>query len=258
MTGTEAMHPALDRWLAGLDDPAVVESWLAWAAETGADVPAGGEQMAWEAERAAVAARAAEAFARFEATVPPRFRGAWLADFEERQGPGGEVIPAVVDRDGRPVAQTLDRFGKDLAAQNLILAGPPGRGKTRAAVTVAYLAAAAAAFRAEALPAVWSVAALLDALKPSPGNDPSLWQSVKAVPLLVLDDLAHTRPTEWAIERMWMLTDARSAAGLRTVVTTNAAWPGLVATWGTPTMDRIRDASVIVVLEGESLRKPAW
>lgn len=40
------------------------------------------------------------------------------------------------------------------------------------------------------------------------------------VPLLVIDDLGKTRPTDWTVQHLWSLLNARYNAGLPTVVTT--------------------------------------
>lgn len=138
-------------------------------------------------------------------------------------------------------------------ATTLFLVGPPGVGKT--------YAAAAAALRAVAGIDVewWSVAGLLDALRPGRGDVAErVWDAVLAVDLLVLDDLAHTRASEWAAERLWMLADARSGNRLRTIVTTNATFPELEEVWGRATMDRLADGIAVVRFAGESKRTPLW
>jgi DNA replication protein DnaC len=140
------------------------------------------------------------------------------------------------------------------AGRHLFLAGPAGTGKTHAATAVAFR------FLAESGRTVawWSVPSLLDALRPGQGDTETTWGRVRAADLLVLDDLAHTRPTEWAVERMWMLADARVGAELRTVITTNATWDDLTSTWGAATMDRFRAGTMVVKLAGESMRRPLW
>ncbi len=67
--------------------------------------------------------------------------------------------------------------------------------------------------------------------------------------------MARTRPTEWASERVWMLTDYRVTHDLRTIVTTNATGEALAETWGDGTVDRLRDAATLIRVTGESQRR---
>jgi DNA replication protein DnaC len=140
------------------------------------------------------------------------------------------------------------------AGRHLFLIGPAGTGKTHAATAVAFRYLAEHGGQV----AWWSVPSLLDALRPGQGDTETTWARVRTADLLVLDDLAHTRPTEWAVERMWMLADARVGAELRTVITTNATWDDLTSTWGAATMDRFRAGTMVVKLAGESMRRPLW
>lgn len=171
-------------------------------------------------------------------TVPAIYRGVTWEGLRPEQKPGD-----------------LAAWLGNAAGRHLFLAGPAGTGKTHAATAVAFR------FLAErgGQVAWWSVPSLLDALRPGQAGDvETTWQRVRTADLLVLDDLAHTRPTEWAVERMWMLADARVGAELRTVITTNATWDDLTATWGAATMDRFRSGTMVVKLAGESMRRPLW
>lgn len=99
-----------------------------------------------------------------------------------------------------------------------------------------------------------SLAALIDSLRGDGGDD--AWRRAKNTPFLVLDDFAHIRPTDWGVERVWMLADHRVNAGLRTVITTNAAFDALRDVWGAGTMDRLTEAATSVTITGASQRKP--
>ena len=52
------------------------------------------------------------------------------------------------------------------------------------------------------------------------------------MPLLALDDLGAECPTEWAVETLSSLIDARTAAGLPTVVTSNYRIGQVRDLWG--------------------------
>ena len=151
-------------------------------------------------------------------------------------------------------APLLDAWVANPGALTLALGGDVGVGKTYAAAAVAN---AVAALRLRVDPHIrpvawWTVAGLLDALRRD--QDDTVWTEAREAALLVLDDLAHTRPTEWAVERLWMLIDHRVSNGMRQVVTSNADWQVLTATWGAGTMDRLSEDAVFVRLTGSSLR----
>lgn len=176
--------------------------------------------------------------------LPVRYRRATVADLTPEQH-CGDVAEFGVRKDDAPT---------------LLIGGDMGTGKTFAA------AACATAFALEAIGrgkpregrvAFWTVAALLEAIRPGADDPERVWRHVKDAPLLVLDDWANLRVTEWAVERMWMLADHRYTAGLPQVVTLQAAWPAVVEAWGAATMDRLRDGARVLDFAGTSLRRRA-
>lgn len=176
--------------------------------------------------------------------VPPIYRRAHLSALHEAQQPA-----------------TLKRWIAAQDARNLFLVGPNGTGKTWAAYAILNDVAASMLVRRPVAvygPSACSLAALLDALRPQAPEPERTWERVKSAPLLLLDDMAHTRPTDWAVERMWMLADHRTTHDLRTIVTTNTTEKLLAEAWSLATLDRLVDASVAVKVLGESLRGPSW
>lgn len=134
----------------------------------------------------------------------------------------------------------------------LVLRGPVGCGKTHLAVA-AYRACVAGGV----LPAVAvTVPALLDGLRP--GREPvEALHTCEDARLLLLDDLAAERATDWTAETLYRLIDARYARRLPTIVTTNATGAmirenlgdrvasrlnalGQLVSWPTDTPDRRR------------------
>jgi len=103
----------------------------------------------------------------------------------------------------------------------LVIAGGTGRGKTR-------LAAAIGNYRREADPGVLFVIVpdLLDRLRSAfnPQNPKAydeVFEQVRNVPLLILDDLGSQTGTPWAEEKLFQLLNYRYNACLPTVITTS-------------------------------------
>lgn len=110
--------------------------------------------------------------------------------------------------------------------------GEPGRGKTYAAahaVRVAVERGGAGSASAKLL----SAKQLLDSIRDGfNGGDRDALRRAERVPLLALDDLGAERPTDWAIETLTGLIDARTAEGLPTIVTSNYSLGQLREVWG--------------------------
>ncbi|MDP2673720.1 MAG: ATP-binding protein [Dehalococcoidia bacterium] len=103
----------------------------------------------------------------------------------------------------------------------LVIAGPSGRGKTR-------LAAAIGNYRREMDPGVLFVIVpdLLDRLRSSfnpqdPRAYDDVFEQVRNVSLLILDDLGSQTGTPWAEEKLFQLLNYRYNACLPTVITTS-------------------------------------
>ncbi|HCB07570.1 MAG TPA: hypothetical protein DEQ43_25520 [Nocardioides bacterium] len=179
-----------------------------------------------------------------ERSVPPIYRDASLPRLT------GDQKPA-----------ELTRWIEDTTARVLWLVGAPGTGKTYAAYAVAaHMAAGNGLVRATlgGAPSAWTLAGLLDDMRPQAGDPEGAFKAAKEAPLLVLDDLAHTQATAWAVERLWMLADYRTTHDLRTILTTNTTSGRLAEAWGEAAIDRFLDRAVIVKMTGQSRRGLAW
>lgn len=111
--------------------------------------------------------------------------------------------------------------------------GEPGRGKTYAAACAVRLWVSRSS-PAELTARLVTASELLEEARRSFG-DRSAFDAAgfaSRVPLLALDDLGAERPTEWAMETLSRIVDARVAAGLPTIVTSNLTIGGLRDLWG--------------------------
>lgn len=106
--------------------------------------------------------------------------------------------------------------------------GLPGRGKTYAAAAAVRMAVMAG-WDARLVTAK----ALLDAVKAEwDGGEKGTIYRAERYRLLALDDLGVERPTEWSMETITGLIDARVASGLPTIVTSNFSLGELRDRWG--------------------------
>jgi DNA replication protein DnaC len=131
-------------------------------------------------------------------------------------------------RSGNPANE--ERFRRACEAANafarkpdgwLVLVGPSGSGKTHLAAAIANQCVASGH------PVLFIVVPdLLDHLRASfsPSSDityDELFEQVRNVPLLILDDLGSQSSTPWAKEKLYQIVNHRYNARLPTVVTSN-------------------------------------
>lgn len=121
-----------------------------------------------------------------------------------------------------------EAFERAMDGRGTYLYGLPGRGKTyaaAAAVRMAVLRGLRARLRTSK--------GLLDAIRAEwDGGERVALACAQSCDLLALDDLGVEKPTEWAVETITDLVDARVAAGLPTIVTSNYGLGELRDRWG--------------------------
>jgi len=133
----------------------------------------------------------------------------------------------------------------------LVLRGRVGTGKTHEAVAAYRWLVAHGTLPAVAV----AVPALLDGLRP--GRDPvESLAAVEDARVLLLDDLAAERATDWTAEVLYRVIDARYARALPTIVTTNATAAMIREGLGDRIASRLNGLGMIVTLDGPDRRTP--
>jgi len=134
----------------------------------------------------------------------------------------------------------------------LVIRGPVGVGKTHEAVAAFRFLVGERAM----LPAVAvAVPAFLDGLRP--GRTPvETLDAVEGARLLLLDDLAAERASDWTAEVLYRVIDARYARRLPTIVTTNATGELIRANLGERVASRLNGLGMVVTLDGPDRRTP--
>jgi DNA replication protein DnaC len=139
--------------------------------------------------------------------------------------------------------------------RNLLLLGSVGVGKTHVAL------AAARAWLHYYQRAWWftSMPKLLDQIRPSAEHSDVALDRAIRVPLLVLDDLGGERPTEWTMERLFIVVNQRWLENRPTVATSNLAVESgqgpLPDAIGARTYSRLVQDAVVVQMAGRDLRR---
>ena len=134
----------------------------------------------------------------------------------------------------------------------LVLVGGVGRGKTHLAAAIANEVLAGGS------PCLFTVVPeLLDHLRSTfaPGSDiryDELFEQVKIVPLLVLDDLGTENATPWAEEKLYQIINYRYNNCLPTVITTNRSLGSIDPRIASRMQDH--SLAVVVIIEGDDYR----
>lgn len=172
--------------------------------------------------------------ARWEERLPADYREASLGDFEDN------------------LARTLLRAYRDETVRNIVLAGPTDAGKTHAAYALGRMAV-----EEDRWVEAWSVFDLMKQMLPD-GDAVLMEKRAKGCSVLIVDDLGATKASEFAVETMTSIVDARVSRRLLTVWTTNATEDELAAVWQVRMMSRMRHGLAAITMPARGNRKPAW
>lgn len=186
---------------------------------------------------------------RLSSHIPKRFQGAGWDRFPVTEIDPGLV--AYVREYATNIGERLDR------GAGLWLEGATGTGKT----TLAMLVCRAAVDAGRSI-ATYSVPRLLQEIRDTFDDDrgtADLLGRLARVDLLHLDDLGAEKRTEWVLEQLYTLVDARYEAERSVIVTTNIVdRDTLEAQVGERTASRLTEMCEQYTLVGNDMRGRVW
>lgn len=160
-----------------------------------------------------------------------------------------------------PIPETARQWlTKGFEADGLAIVGLIGRGKTHLAWQTAKAWAAACLDQpgARYLPTVVAHRAteLFDTLRPdAPDNPYKVLERAKNAGLLILDDIAAAKPSEWTQERLYELIDERYVQQRPLLLTADVP-PAKLANWVGPRVaSRLTEMCAVQVLNGPDYRR---
>jgi DNA replication protein DnaC len=156
------------------------------------------------------------------AQIPVPFRYKFLDDFDEMSG--GQPVPDIVRLKGM-LSSTADSIMAGNAPKGFFLWGSPGTGKT----FFSYIALNYLMFRTHRAGRFASISSqfyqrIRDTFNEESvkhGQASTLIEALSNVPYLVLDDVGVQRNTDWELEMLYNLIDARYANKRLTIITSN-------------------------------------
>jgi DNA replication protein DnaC len=193
-----------------------------------------------EMQRAHATAARARRLDDWARRVPARFAGARLDGLWPNQDPDGAVSGFLGS-----------------GAATLLLVGGTGAGKSHTAYAVGQAAVDGGGWATGG-----TVGDLVDALREDQGSGGGqVYADLVAADVVILDELGMERGTEFSLEMVQRVIDARWRDARTLVVTTNLTAEQIEIRYGSRVLDRLRDGALIVKLTGDSARRErlmAW
>jgi DNA replication protein DnaC len=167
--------------------------------------------------------------------------------------------PPVTDIEPRAVVGAVRSFTNRIddhldAGRGLWFVGPVGTGKTTLAMLVSR-----AALRAGRSVAIYSLPRLLNEIRDTHRAERShlaLLDRLTAVDLLHIDDVGAERTTDWVLEELYSIVNARYEDQRAMVITTNLDYDELAEQISPRTVSRLAEICDQLPLEGVDRRVP--
>jgi DNA replication protein DnaC len=179
------------------------------------------------------------------AVIPKRYR-----DVSFERPPVTEIEPEEVVKQTRKFADRIDEHLD--AGRGLWFMGPIGTGKTTLAMLVSK-----AALKAGRSVAIYSLPRLLNEIRDTHRAERShvdLLDRLTAVDLLHVDDVGGVRTTDWVLEELYSIVNARYEDERSMLITTNGAPDALRDQIGERTVSRLVEMCDDVQLLGHDRR----
>ena len=181
------------------------------------------------------------------AVIPRKYRGASFDRAPVTDMPGPQV--QVVRRFVRDIDENLD------AGRGLWFYGSVGTGKTTLAMLVSR-----SALDAGRSVAIYSLPRLLAEIRAtfetdSEGSYVDFLDRLAAVDLLHVDDVGAERTSDWVLEQLYAIVNARYEDERSVIITTNLERDALVDQIKERTVSRLEEMCTLVPLYGEDARR---
>ncbi len=179
------------------------------------------------------------------AVIPRRYR-----DVSFERAPVTGIEPRVVVTETRRFVDHIDARLNE--GRGLWFVGPAGTGKTTLAMVVAR-----AALKAGRSVAIYSLPRLLNEIRDTHRAERShvdLLDRLTAVDLLHIDDVGAERTTDWVLEELYSIVNARYEDQRSMVITTNLDHDQLSAQISERTVSRLTEMCMQLPLHGHDRR----